>query len=488
MTNSIPFNKIFNENSIHIKQEKPEFQLEEALIILNDMGYYQIRTLILLSFLWGLSPVVPVLLPFFTVEPIYLCRLITGFNINFIICEGDQKCDNNYEVMIDPNNELNTWIHDFKLSCSNKYLIFLIGSAYFIGMILGNLILPKFCETYGRKLNLLINMILYICNNTFILFIRFNLYLIIYSLISGIVYSGTSLSAFVLNFEYSTKFSKNIFSTVINSSYSIGAIFQILIFYLFNDWRINISVNVTLYIFLIINHRKIYESPTYLLNSNPLELKKILIEISHLNKKSLSFSIYMEKTNLTLKTELNTNNYKPNGMFSILLSKKDLRKLILIATSWLSVSIITYGTSLNLRKYGSDLTLIGITYYLSNSISTLLSSILLQKFGFKKASIIYYSLCLISNLILVFKSGQQSILVKLLLFISGFSSSAIGSLNYIYTADLFSCDSRISALSFCSLVNRIGGILSSFITQMSFPTLIFSFLSAMSISSIYKIE
>ena len=196
----------------------------------------------------------------------------------------------------------------------------------------------------------------------------------------------------------------------------------------------------------------------------------------------------MEKTNLTLKTELNTNNYKPNGMFSILLSKKDLRKLILIATSWLSVSIITYGTSLNLRKYGSDLTLIGITYYLSNSISTLLSSILLQKFGFKKASIIYNSLCLISNLILVFKSGQQSILVKLLLFISGFSSSAIGSLNYIYTADLFSCDSRISALSFCSLVNRIGGILSSFITQMSFPTLIFSFLSAMSISSIYKIE
>ena len=97
-----------NENSnstLKFDIEKPPgqlkpFNIEECLNTLNDKGYYQIRTLIILSTLWWFVPIIAVLYPFFTIEPGYMCKTIQDDISDFIPCDSETICNPNIEFII----------------------------------------------------------------------------------------------------------------------------------------------------------------------------------------------------------------------------------------------------------------------------------------------------------------------------------------------------------------------------------------------------
>lgn len=47
-----------------LNNKNTNFNLEDCLKVIDDKGYYQIRTVIMLAILWGFVPVIAVLLPF----------------------------------------------------------------------------------------------------------------------------------------------------------------------------------------------------------------------------------------------------------------------------------------------------------------------------------------------------------------------------------------------------------------------------------------
>jgi MFS family permease len=78
--------------------------------------------------------------------------------------------------------------------------------------------------------------------------------------------------------------------------------------------------------------------------------------------------------------------------------------------------------------------------------------------------------------------NQGSSIMYLLLFLSAFCTNAIGSINYIYTADLFFVDERVAAVGFGSLMNRFAGVFSPMvIAYFHYPTNVFAVLCIIAI-------
>ena len=46
---------------------------------------------------------------------------------------------------------IDNWVNQYGLTCSSRQTIGSIGTVYFLGMILGSLVVPKLSDVYGRK-------------------------------------------------------------------------------------------------------------------------------------------------------------------------------------------------------------------------------------------------------------------------------------------------------------------------------------------------
>ena len=476
------------------------FELEGCLTAINDKGYYQIRTLIILSILWGVVPVIAVLLPFFTIHPEYLCKLSQEDNSDFRPCEIETLCDPYFNFIIKESDDMYyTWMNNFDLKCENEYLTILIGSVYFTGMILSNIIIPQICKKYGRKPVLNSIILVYILNNCMLIFSSENKILLIYSLIAGFVYTAISIPAFVLNFEYTTKKSKSLFSSIINSSYSIGALIQIAIFYAFKNWKMSLAFNIIVFFIVGLNTHKIKESPTYLLDKNEYsELTKNFEEISILNKTKETLAYYLRNHPLERNKMLDKINEiktkKSSSMIGIFKSGEERRLILIVGTSWFANSLIQYGTIFNIKKYGSNIFVNAVSLYIASIISILLSSLVIDIYGTRKSLIIYYIFNLVANATISIINYLDIIKIVgniplyFLLFLSSFSTSAIGSLNYIFTAELFKDKDIVTAISTGSLINRLAGIISPMLPHIvNYPTIIFTILSSITITLLMKI-
>lgn len=484
-------------DSLLSNNERKTFEVEDCLSAINDKGLFQIRTLAFLSCLWGFVPVISVLLPFFTIHPQYECRVKEHPNgMTFHPCNKEMICDEEFEVRVSPYNTYKTWIQDFNLTCENEYLIYLIGSIYFFGMIVSNLITPRYCDKYGRRPILFINVALYITNNVFVMLHSYNKLLLLYSFVSGFIYTGISIPAFVLNFEYTTKSSKNLFSSVITSAFSIGAVFQILIFYVSHQWKVSLSCGVVAYLIVLLNYSKVLESPSFLIangnNEKLLECHKIAAEV---NGKLDKYYEYVNSHPVKDFVPQKEDSVSRKGSLLNLLLDQDTSKTMLsVSVSWFCNATIAYGTLFNLKQYGTNIYVTGWTLYSACIVSILFASVVSKKFGCRVSLLLYYSINAGSNFCITalyfsnVDADIKAVLVRIFLFLSSFSISAIGSLNYMFTAEQFK-DSKVSAISLGNMTNRLGGVISSPLVGNTFvqPTLVFTFLGLVSIIVLYRL-
>jgi AAHS family benzoate transporter-like MFS transporter len=471
--------------------EAQQFNLDDCLRVLNDKGLYQIRTLLILGFVWGIAPIVAVLLPFFILEPVFLCRNLDDFSEEIRLCTHETLCSPDFEYFLSPNNVVKTWTYDFDLMCHYRYLVYLIGSVSFFGMIVANITAPKFCETYGRKPVLLFNIVLFIVINLLVLFIRNNKFLILYSFICGVVYTGIAIPAFVLNFEYITRESKNTWSSILNAGFPGSALIQICFFYFFRSWMVSVLVCLAFFISTLILSPTILESPSFLMMMNKREqLLANLKTVSKVNRTEGPLDAFLEKYSLDDIPHIDPAS-RPS-MFELFTNSDNRLRMFLIGVSWYCNSLITYGTFFNIKKYGSDIVVNGITIHSSGTVSILLSSIILNKFGQNKAMTIYFTVAMVANLLMSIFSGMNNQVMYFLLFISGFCTAAIGNINYIYTADLFQDQLRVTAVSTGSLINRIAGICSPWVVgafdRATYPFTFACFLSLISMIYLKRLE
>jgi MFS family permease len=464
---------------------KTQFNLNDCLELISEKPIYQLRTLIMLLLTWGYVPIVA-MLPFFFNEVPYLCSK-REISEPYKPCTAETICNTDYSKLIDSShfNEI-TWSRDFKLVCDRAFLKYLISSAYFIGMMVSSLITPTLCDRYGKKYVLTLNMSLFVLNYIFVLMISDGVYLILLTFVSGYIYTGISIPAFVLNYEFYTTKTKNILSSLIGCSFPIGALLQILTFYLFRNWRYNIIVGLGLYLVLLYFSKLIYESPNYLIRlSKKDDLMNCLYGVARANSSLSKLENYLNSVTFdnVFKITTKEENTKKNTLCDIFKDHDSRLKILLISTSWFTCSIIAWGNMMNIKNYGTDIYFNSLCMYIGACLSAAVSSQLLNKFGNNKTEIFFYTITLIANLGLIISTNDMT--KSLFVFLSSFSTFAIGSTNYLYTAELFISEIRVHALATGSLCNRIGGFLSPFVVgYFTKPTYIFCILCLLSIASL----
>eukprot|EP00349_Pseudokeronopsis_sp_Brazil_P003269 CAMPEP_0202961014 /NCGR_PEP_ID=MMETSP1396-20130829/5117_1 /ASSEMBLY_ACC=CAM_ASM_000872 /TAXON_ID= /ORGANISM="Pseudokeronopsis sp., Strain Brazil" /LENGTH=342 /DNA_ID=CAMNT_0049680571 /DNA_START=163 /DNA_END=1191 /DNA_ORIENTATION=+ len=92
-------------------------------------------------------------LTFYLMQPDYICSNERGQ----YHCSVQEACKNlnadvpEFKVSINWNNgtSLHNWIQDFDLMCAPSYQIGLIGTTYFLGIVLGNIFLARLGDVYG---------------------------------------------------------------------------------------------------------------------------------------------------------------------------------------------------------------------------------------------------------------------------------------------------------------------------------------------------
>ena len=67
-----------------------------------------------------------------------------------------------YRVVEDSDRSLQNWIEQFNLVCATKNKFGLFGSLYFVGLVIGSIVLPRLSDIYGRKKVMIFGNLLHI--------------------------------------------------------------------------------------------------------------------------------------------------------------------------------------------------------------------------------------------------------------------------------------------------------------------------------------
>ena len=152
------------------------------------------------------------------------------------------------------------------LECSSSSQIGLIGSMYFIGVIVGALVIPSLSDKYGRKLMILVSNAIHLIAVGGILFSSslFSLYLSFFAL--GSKATGAMHITYIYMNEVVRKDKRAIYSTLACLMDCCNTLALPLYYYSFSDYIPLFIGNISLVLFLsALTIFLIPESPRYLL-------------------------------------------------------------------------------------------------------------------------------------------------------------------------------------------------------------------------------
>lgn len=296
MINSLKESLVSKEDIVNFEEKdkeslKKEFILNDAIKAAGDYGKYHKINLLFLCLVWIMIPSIPIMLPYFRMLPNYQC----ADNNSLRLCTKQEICDSSVPK-INAEDKLKTWATDFNINCEKHFYFGLLGASYFLGILCGNIFIANFTDSYGRKPVLISYLFIYIAISIITVLTRKFFFLFVVLFCIGIIYSGTSLCIFVLNFESSSIERKSTFSTILSMSYGIGAIFHILIFLYFRNWIITVSISCISLIMVILYSFQLQESPEFLyVNGRTDEMIQVLRFIANVNNNSKLLENYIIK-------------------------------------------------------------------------------------------------------------------------------------------------------------------------------------------------
>jgi OCT family organic cation transporter-like MFS transporter 4/5 len=447
--------------------EVKNFDLNKAIQEAGDYNLYQYLNLFFLSLVWIIVPSISIMLPFFRMMPTRMCQDNVNGVLSTRVCTLEEICDDKI-IKIDSDDPLKTWASDFNLYCDKSMHLNSISTMYLIGILVGNLFISKFTDTFGRKPVLKFYLILYLC--TSILTVMAWNYTILYivTFTVGILYSGTTMCAFIINYESSNSERKVQLSTFLSASLGIGAIAHIVIFYYFKRWYVTVLITSVITVILLCFTYHLQESPEFLyMKHRYKELIQVLRYIAKQNGRNELLENYLEQTEfLYSRTDVYVRN-NSYGIIDIFTFDADSKiRLLVISFNWFVMTLTFYGIDFNVGMFGINPYITGIIVYASETVSQFVGLLLIRNFGFTYTLSTCYSISSICLILLnIYMNTQQQILNISLLILAKFGISALVSTNYIYTADMFDVEIRVASIAFCSLSSRLGSLIGASISR-----------------------
>ncbi|XP_022167889.1 solute carrier family 22 member 21-like isoform X2 [Myzus persicae] len=387
-----------------------------------------------------------------------------------------------------------TIVNDFGLMCEeNKWKLSMVGTINSLGQFVGIPLAGFISDKYGRKFILIIGSVTSAVLGTARSFTTDYYSFLLFEFLDSMASSGVYAATFVLGLELVSPKARVTVSTLMGCFYPMGAVIMGFVAYMVLDWRIMLRI-VYLPGLLILGYAwYVPESMRWLQTQNRIEeMAKVLSKVAKSNGKTLPSSV---KEALIANTKANAN--ATNGvdddnqlscsklMSKIFSSKEIFLRLINCSFCWTTITLVYYGLSLTSVEFSGNKYL---NFMLVNAVEVpafLTSWYFMEHFSRRNTqafSFLFSGIgCIMVNVI-----PQNYLWVKLLLFLSSkYAITMAFNTMYVFTAEMFPTELRMSLFGIASMFGRMGSMIAPQMSLLSVyfgqyvPILLFGIISFM---------
>lgn len=456
--------------NVNLKMErsksKKSCEFDDILDMVGGFGRYSLALyafMCIMSVPIGLQQLVQV---FYAATPKYSCVSYSSPSNN--TCS---ECCNNcekYEFQAGLTSAVTEW----NLICDRRPLKAMTQSVYMAGLLVGSVAFSSLSDHFGRKISVFLSIFLMAacgtvsavsdCLSLFALF-RFG---------AGAATAGCLLVRFVYCMEIIHINNRTAAGMVNNIFVSIGFSTLSLLGYLIRDWR-HLMLIVSLPAApLLLCYWMIPESPRWLIAKDRLdEAHELLMNYAKRNRVTVE-STQLKHAIQEFKKEEERNrseSKKTYGILDMVRTPKLRKRTIICGFNWFVNALVYFGISLNVGNLAGNMYLNFFFLCIVEIPGALALWFFYARFGRR---IPYASFMIIGGaaemLVLAVPSGDEYKVVITILAVIGKACILATFLGiYIYTVELYPTIIRNTGIGVCSMMARVGSILTPYIVLLA---------------------
>lgn len=299
-----------------------EKNLDKIINKVGNNGKYQKCLLLIVFMFWLTVDFISVSIPYLEVNRVIkiydsYSKSFINQTLNYTLCDKENFYKNKTVELSG-----HSWTIEFDIEC-DQYLVGLIGSLIFTGVLIGSFLFQAVPDILGRKKTIIISSSLFSLSLVLYCFIK-NLKFVYINLVFSQIFSSVCLlTTFMMTLEIVSIDHRSYYGAVINSAFSICGMFFISLYKILNDWRANFfiaalcsSIVMVVYCFYAI------ESPRfYAYKHDYVNTYKSLIKIAKENGQEKSFEAYLNSAENIDFQALKPDNFKKTDEPYIQLAK-----------------------------------------------------------------------------------------------------------------------------------------------------------------------
>ena len=416
------------------------FTIEKAIHVTSGNRMYQKRILFILV-------LGEVALASFIMSSPYFLPTFPSSCLSFDDCNVDQRFDNSATYELGSIQE-------------SKYEISAFGTSYFVGVLVGSLLIPRLADKYGRR-----KLVKYTCILGTICYLTagFSVNMImlwISGFAVGLLEFGFYMISYVLFTEMLDYQYRNWYLGIYKLMWPISALVYSIFFMLDLYWRYLIILSGCFLVLELLLLRYVFESPRFLLtNASDVQAATFIMnKISVINR--------VGELKYTLISE-NTTENASSSLRLICGSKEIIIKLVVCSSVWFSNILVYYSMIFIIPKFISNMYFRNMTMFAADCVGILPASYFSNAIGRRKATVICSFVMSAAFFAISFLPfiGQDSFTLEIEIIVLSMIARVVLNaefyLLYLYTAELFPTYIRSTAVGICNFFGRFGGIVAS---------------------------